>query len=216
MRHEEVFWDLIGGLEKANLLPCVMVVGSWAEYLYTFYFGEDYLPNLKSHDIDVFYGNPYLEVDGSEQLATEMAKAGFLSPTEGGCLRAFYKEGLEVEFLASQMGTGPGLVKIPNTEVVAEKLANTDMFKPLFVTARGYKIKVPSPASYLCHKLYINRERRPASKRPKDIEAVRLLLAYLQEQPEELMALGAYIDSLSQERRQRIRETAAAHGLLLP
>lgn len=216
MRHEDIFWDLVRTLKAAHLLPYVMIVGSWAEYLYTFYFDDDYLPNLKSHDIDVLYGNPYLEVDGSECLGAEMEQAGFLAPTEGGCLRAFYKEGIEVEFLTSQLGSGPGLARIPNTEVVAEKLANMDMLRPMFVAAKGYDIKVPTPASYLCHKLYINKDRRPASKRPKDIEAVRLLLAYLQGKPSELEALRTYIGSLSQERQQRIRKTASENMLKLP
>lgn len=216
MRHEDVFWDLMRTLEASHLLPHVMIVGSWAEYLYTFYFDESYLPNLKSHDIDVLYGNPYLEVDGSECLTMEMEQAGFLAPTEGGCLRAFYKEGIEVEFLTNQLGMGPGLIKIPNTEVVAEKLANMDMLRPVFVSANGYEVKVPSPASYLCHKLYINQERRPASKRPKDIEAVRLLLTYLQGKPAELQALRSYLDSLSQERQRRIRKTASENALMLP
>lgn len=193
-----------------------MIVGSWAEYLYSFYFDENYIPNLKSHDIDVLYSNPFLEVDGCERLVGEMTHSGFLAPTEGGCLRAFYKDGLEVEFLTSQLGTGPGLISIPNTEVLAEKLPNMDMLKPINIEAKGHMVRVPSPASYLCHKLYINPDRLPQSKRPKDIEGVRLLLTYLAQRPKEANALKSYLNSLSEERQQRVRSVAAANALELP
>lgn len=216
MKHEDVFWELIASLEESGLLPHVIIIGSWAEYIYSFYFGKSYVPNLKSHDIDVLYRNPFLEVDGGEGLVEKMNSAGFLAATEGGALRAFYKEGLEVEFLTSQLGAGPGLTVLSNTSVVAEGLANTDMLRPIAVTAHDHVVKVPSPASYLCHKLYINPERRPASKKLKDIEAVRLLLLYLEGKPEELEALRSYLSSLSSERQQRIREVARVHALDLP
>lgn len=216
MKHEDVFWDLISSLATSGLLPHIMIIGSWAEYVYSFYFDADYVPNLKSHDIDVLYGNPFLEIDGGERLIDEMNNAGFLAPTEGGELRAFYKDGLEVEFLTSQIGAGPGLVELPNIGVVAERLANLDMLRPIAVAANNYLVKVPSPASYLCHKLYINPTRRPPSKKPKDIEAVRLLLMQLRNKPEEIEALRSYLSSLSEERQQRIREVARNAALDLP
>ena len=216
MKHEDVFWDLISSLDTSGLLPHVMIIGSWAEYIYSFYFNEDYVPSFKSHDIDVLYSNPFLEVAGGEHLVHEMSNAGFLAPTEGGALRAFYKDGLEVEFLTSQLGTGPGLIELPNTGIVAERLANVDMLRPIAVAANNYLVKVPSPASYLCHKLYINPSRRPPSKKPKDIEAVRLLLMHLQNRPEEMKALRSYLSSLSEERQQQIRKVARSASLELP
>lgn len=216
MHKEDTFWELIALLDAAHALPQVMIVGSWAEYLYTFYFDNDYLPNLKSHDIDVLYPNPYLEADGNDLIVDRLSSGGFIPATEGGLLRAFYKDGLEVEFLTSQIGSGPGLVEIPYSGITAEKLNNTDMLRPIVLHANGYHIRVPSPASYLCHKLYINPERRPVSKRPKDVEAVRSLLLYLEKKPEETAALSAYLKSLSQDRQERIRKVAAENALVLP
>lgn len=213
---EEVFWSLIEVLDASKLLPHVMIVGSWSEYLYSFCFDESYLPNLKSHDVDVLYANPYLEVDGSESTVANFSRHGFLADAEYGALTAFYKDGIEVEFLTSQLGEGAGVVALPNLGVEAERLANMDMLVPMIVQAHGYNIKVPTPVSYIAHKLYINPDRRPISKRAKDIEAIRSLMLYLGKDPEEMGAMAAYLGRLSEQRRQRVLSVAQANAIALP
>lgn len=77
-RREGVFWDLIDVLDNAGFLSHIMIIGSWAEYLYVDYFNDDYVPNLKTHDIDVFYQNPFFEIEGAEKLRGLFKEAGFL------------------------------------------------------------------------------------------------------------------------------------------
>ena len=212
----EVFWEIIEVLDRSALLPYIMIIGSWAEYLYPYYLGKDYFPNLKTRDVDLYFSNPYLEVDGAETLIENFRDAGFLLDEHFIDTGKFFKEGMEVEFLSSQIGSGPGMVEIPFTGVKAEKLSDMDMLQPILVEVQGYRIKIPSPTSYVAHKLYINPERRPTSKRSKDIEAVRSLLQYLREKPEEVESLSAYIKKLSDEKRKRITRVAAANGLDIP
>lgn len=114
------------------------------------------------------------------------------------------------------MGTGPGMVEIPFTGVMAEKLGDIDMLKSIWVNAQGYEVKIPSPASYIAHKLYINPERKPVAKRSKDIEAVRSLLLYFNRKPEEVTELKRLLDRLPSKKRARIDEVAIVHGLVLP
>lgn len=56
---EDIFWDLIDVLDKSGFLRNIMVIGSWAEYLYANYFEDNFLPNIRTHDIDVYYINPF-------------------------------------------------------------------------------------------------------------------------------------------------------------
>jgi len=170
---EAVFWEIIEVLYRSTLLPHIMIIGSWAEYLYPYYLGDDYVPNLKTRDVDVYFGNYYLEIPGAETLINNFRAAGFILDENFSDTGKFFKEGIEVEFLSSQMGSGPGMVEIPFTGVAAEKLNYLEMLRRITVTVREYEIIIPSPASYIAHKLYINPVRKPTEKRPKDIEAVR-------------------------------------------
>lgn len=215
-RKAAVFWEIIDVLHRSSLLPYVMVIGSWAEYLYPYYLGEEYVPNLKTRDVDLYYGNPYLEVEGAKTLIENFQAANFMLDEHFADTGKFFKEGIEVEFLSSQLGSGAGVIEIPYTGVKAEKLSNLDMLKPLWVKVRGYEIKIPTPESYIAHKLYINPERRPLSKRPKDIEAVRALLHYLGQNFEAVEPVRKYMQKLSSEKQQRIAEVAARNGLVVP
>lgn len=215
-RKAAIFWEIIDVLSRSALLPHVMVIGSWAEYLYPYCLGDDYRPNLKTRDVDLYYGNPYLEVEGAEALVENFRAANFMLDEHFSDTGKFFKEGIEVEFLSSQIGSGAGLIEIPFTGVKAEKLSDLDMLKPLWVVVRGYEIKIPTPESYIAHKLYINPERRPVSKRAKDIEAVRSLLLYLSQKPECVESLRVYMQNLPEKRRQRIIEVAISHGLDIP
>lgn len=212
-RQTTIFWETIEVLRQSALLPHIMIIGSWAEYLYPYYFEDDYSPNLKTRDIDIYFGNYYREVPEASALIENFRASGFILDEhfiDTGC---FFKEGIEVEFLSSQMGTGPGMVEIPYTGVKAEKLDGLDMLHPIVIEVRGYEIQIPTPASYIAHKLYINPERRPESKRSKDIEAVRSLFLYVSQRPEEAAALRTLITRLSEEKRNGIITVATKHGL---
>jgi len=54
---ENAFWEAIDAFDKEGLLPYVMLIGSWAEYIYQFYFKSGFVPNLKTRDVDFLYLN---------------------------------------------------------------------------------------------------------------------------------------------------------------
>lgn len=215
-RKAAIFWEIIEVLNRSALLPHVMVIGSWAEYLYTYCIGDDFIPNLKTRDVDPYYGNPFLEVEGAENLVENFRAANFMLDERFADTGKFFKEGIEVEFISSQVGSGAGMIEIPFTGVRAEKLSDLDMLKPLWVAVRGYDINIPTPESYIAHKLYINPDRRPVSKRAKDVEAVRALLLHVRQKPEFAESLQRYIQKLPSEKRQRITGVAVSNGLTVP
>ena len=52
---EEAFWSLIDVLNKTDILPYVMIMGSWAQYLYYNIFKDNFRDNMRTRDIDVLY-----------------------------------------------------------------------------------------------------------------------------------------------------------------
>ena len=48
---EEAFWLTIKAFKEIGLLQHVMIIGSWAEYLYPPLFETDFMPNLKTRDV---------------------------------------------------------------------------------------------------------------------------------------------------------------------
>ena len=214
-RREDIFWDLVAALDDSGLLPHVLIVGSWAEYLYRHHYGGAFDPNLRTHDIDVYYGNPFFEVPGASVLRDILRSRGFVAFENPGAGTSFFKEGVEVEFLTSAVG-GSGFAEIPFTGVLAEKLGAMGMLVRMGVVARGYEIYVPTPASYAAHKLYINPDRNPASKRVKDIEAVRALVRFILAEPSERAALAEFLAKLPVDKRERIFAVADSNGIRLP
>ena len=67
------------------------------------------------------------------------------------------------------------------------------MLEPAWVEKRGYRICVPTPASYVVQKLFINPERRPERKRAQDIRKVDVLLQAMADVPGQLDELEGLI-----------------------
>ena len=51
---ENVFWKTIKAFNELGILQNIMIIGSWAEYLYPQLFETDFVPNLKTRDVDFF------------------------------------------------------------------------------------------------------------------------------------------------------------------
>lgn len=220
LARDEAFWKLIGALNSAGVLEHVMIIGTWAEWLYPSYFstvaGEGaYRVDIgKTHDIDVYFRNYLMEIDGAERLKGALRDAGFVpGPDFKG---TFFYGGIEVEFLAGTAGAHEGIVEIPSVGINAERLDDLAMLEPAWVEERGYRICIPTPASYAVQKLYINPERRPERKRAQDIRKIDVLLRAMANVPGQLDELTNLIDRLSDDKAARVREVAASSGITLP
>ncbi len=92
-----------------------MVIGSWAEFLYAYYFNSEFLPNIRTRDIDFLYPNirkPAKPV----QLERKMVEAGFTiaRDTLTEVVKMFKEDLLEIEFITRQVGaSGKGYLDIP-------------------------------------------------------------------------------------------------------
>ena len=220
LRRDEAFWRLVGALDSAGVLQHVMFIGTWAEWLYTDYFaataqGGEYRVDIgKTHDIDVYFRSYLMEIEGASKLREELANAGFVPGSD--FKGTFFYGGIEVEFVAGTVGVGRGIVEIPSVGIKAERLDELSMLEPAWVEKRGYRICVPTPASYAVQKLYINPERRPESKRARDMRKVAVLLQAMGEVPGQMDELAALLGRLPEDRLRRICGVARENGIALP
>ena len=64
-KQKEIFLETIKIFDNIGILPYIIIIGSWAEYLYeTLYSGFE--SDLKTMDIDFLYSNirkPYYKID---------------------------------------------------------------------------------------------------------------------------------------------------------
>lgn len=179
---EDGFISLIHALNESGALPHVMIIGSWAEYLYSKTHVVDYDFSFKTQDIDIFLPNirhPLNKIN----LSSFLDDRGFKALFQGnGLIKFNYYGVLEVEFLARELGKGQLEPYNTNLSIPAQGLRDTNIF--LFSCTstdyEGCKINIPAPEAYIIHKLVINVDRSPL-KIEKDINAIQRLFAVCSE-----------------------------------
>ncbi|MDL2298069.1 nucleotidyltransferase domain-containing protein [Synergistaceae bacterium OttesenSCG-928-D05] len=177
---KRVFDELIKVLDDSRMLPHVMLIGSWAEYLYEHaQILTDYHSSFRTRDIDFFVMNLRKPPERTDFLE-RMASAGFvLESHRGSEIQRFerYDPDMEIEFLVQEKGAGNASGHfVKSLGITAEGLRNLEILQtaPLSLKYIGRHVSVPEPEAYILHKLVINKERTDA-KREKDIESLRLL-----------------------------------------
>jgi hypothetical protein len=201
---ELAFWDSISVFDKEGLLPYVMLIGSWAEYMYQFYFGSDFEPNIKTRDVDFLYTNlrnPGRAIEISKGLRAK----GFIYSEDylTGVGKYAKESSLEIEFIVRVLGSGNQMyMKIPSIGVKAECLRDVNMLSdyPLIVELKNHTITVPEPEAYILQKLLANPARRE-DKKAKDIQAIRELMNYV-----DMERMQAILGKLSKKHRQTISD----------
>jgi len=216
-RQKEAFWETIKIFDKEGLLPYVMIIGSWAEYIYTYYFKGDYFPNLRTRDVDFLYGNihkPKSKINITATL-TENGYSYIVNPASGAA--KFIKEDLlEVEFLTRVVGSGTERIyEIPSLGIKAEGLRVINMLSdyPLELCCNGYTVTVPEPAAYVLQKLLANPTRKPTYKKEKDINAIRALLVQIKQSEYDTMRLKSIFAELT-VKSQKIIERVCAENYI--
>jgi hypothetical protein len=214
---EKIFWQIIGSLDELNLLYHVMIIGSWAEYLYSFYFQSDFHHNLLTRDLDLFFINinkPNQKID----LIGSFSKFGLIyqeDPFNG--VGKFYKENLiEVEFLTRSMGSGFDNHTIKSIGIKSESLRSINIFLryPCEVKCNGFCLKTPDPSAYILQKLMINKDRF-GGKKEKDIRSIKELAQHIIKNKEEFNKLQKIFFSLPKKSQEIIRNTTKSNFIEL-
>lgn len=175
------FWKFIGLLNDNHLLQYIVVVGSWAEYLYA---QSGILPgfsaNLRTLDVDFLIKN-MRRPDKPVSIVSLAKEAGYVidSDTLEGTTKIYTPDLMEIEFIIEQKGSGLNSIIKTNLGVKAQALRHLSplIHNPVMIEIFGISITVPSPEAYAIHKIIINKER--GIKAEKDKQASLGLMPYL-------------------------------------
>ncbi|MDO4545323.1 MAG: GSU2403 family nucleotidyltransferase fold protein [Bacillota bacterium] len=202
-REKKGFLKLVRLLYENDCLEHVVLIGSWAEFLYM----EDkrlpgYEANIRTLDVDFLVKN--LRRPAKQVNLISLAKQnGFLVDSDRltGVTKFQLEEGLEVEFLISKRGAGEEAALKTNLGITAQSLRHMEMLKEntIVIDYFGMKIEVPSPEAFVLHKMIINRERK--QKSAKDRDAIDRMYQHL-----DMAEFGRIKDRLTNKERQRIDE----------
>ena len=142
---ESVFWEIIDTFNQQGLLPHVMLVGSWAEYIYERSFLEGFAANLRTRDVDFLYRSTRRST-GRIEIFQALKDKGFIyteSRTTG--VGKFVREELETEILVRVLGKGdPQHSRIPSLGLTGVGLREINMLNdyPLVLECNGHTLIV--------------------------------------------------------------------------
>lgn len=186
---ERGFLKILKLLSDNNCLENVVLIGSWAEYLYkqTGILPE-YNPNLRTLDVDFLIKNmrkPNQKI-GLTSLARE---EGFLVDEDvlTGVTKIYDENGLEVEFLLAKRGQGKENALKTNLGVTAQTLHHLDVLSRNLkqVEYLGMTVELPKPEAFVLHKMIINDERK--SKKEKDQNVIKDMFEHIDKKEFELI-----------------------------
>ncbi len=220
---EEAFWQTIKAFDEIGLLRHVMIIGSWAEYLFPPLFKTDFMPNLRTRDVDFFYRNINIPKE-KINVVQKLKSIGYVYDEVDGISR-FYKEDLlELEFLTRVLGAGTdGKVNIKPLGITSEGLRAinilSDFAREIEATAtdgENYTLIIPEPSAYVIQKILTNPDREPREKRAKDIAAVKELLYHIGKSTEHKIKFSEVYKRLSAKQLKIIKQVCEENQIVLP
>ena len=182
-KQKNAFIKFIDFLTTYDYTDYVMIIGSWAEYLYlTSKYLNGYSPNIRTLDIDVLIKNKNKPQE-ERNLIKDAIKEGYLytEDTVTGTSKLYTTEdNLEIEFLINQQGSGKKSVLKTKIGVNADALRHLSILSDnsILLNILDKRISVPTPEAYVIHKIVISPERKRI-KRQKDHESIINLLPFL-------------------------------------
>jgi hypothetical protein len=218
----DAFEEIIRILHVETILPYVVIIGSWAEYLYeqTKYFDTNFKSNLRTRDVDVLYGN--IKKPGYKTNVTRaLVECGFIYHQDvvSGIGKFSKGEFIDLEFLTKVLGSGKEhIYEIPSVGIKAEGFRTLNLLadNSVAVDFHSFSINVPEPSAYVLHKLIINPDREPDYKKEKDINAVRELLTHIKKSDFDKERLCLLYEGLSTKNRRTVEKICKEHWLEIP
>lgn len=209
---QQAFARVLDLVEEAGCMRHVVLVGSWAEYVYR----EagvlpGFMPNIRTMDVDFLVRNLH-RPNPAARLSSLARERGFYVESDRmtGTTKLLDTTGLEVEFLIGKMGAGVEPSLKTNIGVTAQALRHMDIISGnvVEVNCLGHVVTVPSPEAYVVHKMVINEER--GVKAEKDAQAVENMFPLLDEDN-----ISDVFGNLTKKEKAKVRAFAESHGFLL-
>jgi hypothetical protein len=210
INQESAFWETIKILDETDVLSYVMVIGSWAEYIYSYYFESNYQPNIRTRDVDFLYPN-IRKPNQPIKLEAKMKDAGYVVERDyyTQVVKMFKEDLLEIEFLTQAVAAGKeSYLDIPAIGIRGQSLRDVNLLArfPLLIEVKKFNIIVPEPAVYALQKIIINPHRKPSSKREKDIDSVRIILPHIYKSARDLKIFKEILHDCTKKERKTITQ----------
>ena len=220
---EDAFWLTIKAFKEIGLLQHVMIIGSWAEYLYSSLFETDFMPNLRTRDVDIFYSNINIPKN-KINLIQKLKEIGYIYDEVDGISRFYKDDLLELEFLTRGMGAGTeGKMDIKPLGITSECLRVINILSnfPRKIEKKGtdgdtYILTVPEPAIYVIQKILTNPIREPPEKKAKDIAAVKELLYHIEKSEAHKLKLKEVYRIVSAKQLKTLNLVCEENEIVLP
>jgi hypothetical protein len=216
-KQKEIFDKIITVLRDSGMMSHVMLIGSWAEYIYeAANFFEGYKSIMRTRDVDFLVRNLRNPPERTDFL-DRILKIGFIVDVgrDSGIHRFIQTDAdMEVEFLIQERGTGgTDAHHVESLGIKVPGLRNLDILAafPMTVEYNETDIVVPTPEAYVVHKLVINTQRAD-EKRGKDIEAASLILGYIVENQRDSCFREVW-NSLSKKQRKAAQATLNEYNI---
>lgn len=168
------FLRFIKLLSDNDCLKHIILIGSWAEFIYKeTKMMPRFQPNIKTLDVDFLIKN--MKKPLPPKNITAFAKEeGYLVDKDilNGTTKILDRTGLEIEFLINKAGAGLESSLDTNLGVTAQSLRHLYILLNNTVNVKylGLEICVPIPEAYVLHKMVINAQR--GRKQEKDRRAI--------------------------------------------
>lgn len=212
---QSIFEETIEILNEIKVCEHIILIGSWAEYLYEkCEVIDDFVSEIRTQDIDLLIKNinkPREHVD----ILSEFCNRGYDVDVSGHDIYRLIKDDFEVEFLVSMKGGSYIVSEVPAFELKSvEALNHVHMLliDPINVVYNGVQLGIPNPYNYVLHKMVINSVRKP-DKREKDKIAIGNLMIYLDREKDQEKFLHYFNEVLTKKEKLRVRNYIKENSL---
>jgi len=209
---EKEFLKVIELLSDHGCLKHVVLIGSWAEFLYQH---AGIIPKgttvLRTLDIDFLVKN-LREPKPPVNLETLARREGFVVDNHPilGTTKIRLASRLEIEFLVVQKSAGKESVYRTALGVTAQALRGLDLLlhETISIDFMDINVIVPIPEAYVLHKIIINEDRNKIEKREKDKNTILAFLPYINKEK-----YYELLEQRTKKQRKKIDEFWAANPL---
>jgi hypothetical protein len=189
------------------------IVGSWCFRIYQQYLGVRSYP-IMTDDIDILLPMPWR--GRALDVAELLRQMGFSEHFNPDGSTSYLRPGLRVEFLSPKSRSRKKRTRGPG--VSPQELAFVDMLltRPMTIKLMaGVSVRVPSPATFVIHKLLVAQRRKGGDKRQKDLIQALLVARFVlarEEQRKEL--LEVWKDTIPAWRKKALASAVRARDEL--